>query len=133
MRAPALLAACLATALTTALALTVPATAQPPKTPAQRVQEAQQRNAENLRQFPNLQSLQDAVKTECEAKAGDDKAKAAVCSCGAVVTVQLWMDDKFMREKLDAYISKPTPDGIKDALNYQSPDLYTPLCTAAAK
>jgi hypothetical protein len=127
MRAPILLALSLATVLASA------ATAQPPKTPAQQVQEAQQRNAESLKQFPTLQPMQDAVKTECEAKAGDDKTKAAQCSCGAVVTVQLWMDDKFMREKLDAYIAKPTPDGIKDALNYHSPDLYTPLCTAAAK
>ena len=129
MKAPVLQATCLATML----ALAVGATAQPPKTPAQQVQEAQQRNAESLKQFPNLQPMQGAVKTECEAKASDDKARAAVCSCGAVVMVQLWMDDKFMRKKLDAYISKPTPAGIKDALNYHSPDLYTALCTAAAK
>ena len=75
-------------------------------------------------------AVDDAVKTDCIAKAADDKAKAALCPCAGAVTVQYWMSDPFMREQVEAYLKSPTPKGVTELLKYQGPQLYQ-ICEAA--
>jgi hypothetical protein len=125
MKAPLLLAAALASLATAAIA-------QPPPTPAEQVKTIQQRHAQNLQQFPGLAAVEDGVKADCLTKAGDDKAKAALCPCAGAVTVQYWMDDAFMRTQVESYLKTPTPKGVAELLKYQGPELYQ-ICQVAAK
>ncbi|MES2472176.1 MAG: hypothetical protein V4601_04985 [Pseudomonadota bacterium] len=130
MKAPLLLAASLAAGLVASL--TSAAIAQPPPTPAEQVKTIQSRHAQNLQQFPGLSAVEDGVKADCAAKAGDDKAKAAaLCSCAGAVTVQYWMDDAFMRQQVETYLKTPTPKGVSELLKYQGPELYQ-ICQVAA-
>ncbi len=123
MKAPLLVAAI-------ALALTSAATAQPPPTPAQQVKTLQSRHAQTLKTHSALQAVDDAVKADCVSKTGDDKAKAATCSCAGAVTIQYWMDDAFMRSQVEAYLKAPSPAGVSQLLQYQSPELYQ-ICQIA--
>jgi hypothetical protein len=124
MKAPLLLAAGLV-----ALATVSAAIAQPPPTPAQQLKTIQSRHAETLKTHAALQAVDDAVKADCVTKAGDDKAKAALCPCAGAVTIQYWMDDAFMRTMVESYLKTPSPKGVSQLLQYQGPELYQ-LCAA---
>lgn len=108
MKAPLLLAAGLV-----ALATISAAIAQPPPTPAQQLKTIQTRHAQTLKTHATLQAVDDAVKADCVTKAGDDKAKAALCPCAGAVTIQYWMDDAFMRAQVETYLKSPSPKGVK--------------------
>lgn len=124
MKAPLLLAAGLV-----ALATVSAAIAQPPPTPAQQLKTIQTRHAQTLQTHAALQAVDDAVKADCAARAGGDKAKAALCPCAGAVTIQYWMDDAFMRTQVETYLKSPSPKGVSELLKYQGPELYQ-LCAA---
>ena len=129
MKAPLLLAAALVAISGAAFTSAI---AQPPPTPAEEVKTIQTRHAESLKQHAGLAAIDDAVKADCITKAGDDKAKAALCPCAGAVTVQYWMDDAFMREQVETYLKTPTPKGVSELLKYQGPELYQ-ICQVTAK
>lgn len=126
MKAPLLRIASLAAVLAT---FTSAAIAQPPPTPAEQLKTIQSRHAETLKQHSALQAVDDAVKADCVTKAGDDKAKLALCPCAGAVAVQYWMNDDFMRQQVDTYLKAPSPKAISELLKYQGPELYQ-ICAA---
>ena len=88
-----------------------------------------------LAKFPALAQIDSAIRSDCAATNEGKAAESAFCGCAATVTMALWRSgaDPKMMSRLNGYLKNPTEAGAKSFLQYQGPELYRPICMAAAK
>jgi hypothetical protein len=88
-----------------------------------------------LSKIPSLAKVDDAIRSDCAARNEGQPAASDFCVCASAVTLSLWRSgaDPKMMPRLNAYLEDPTERAAAALLEFQGPELYRPICTAATK
>ncbi|MBZ6377794.1 hypothetical protein B5C34_03100 [Pacificimonas flava] len=98
-------------------------------------EQARERRAELLTNYPDFETVDEAIRTDCAAKVEGEAASGPFCDCGAALVMTLWTAgaDPKMLPRLNAYLEDPTEAAAQDLLSYQGAELYRPLCSQAVR
>lgn len=84
-----------------------------------------------LEKLPALRSIDQAVREDCAAKVPKRTSSDAFCTCAAAVTISLWRADEAMRQRLVDFVKQTGKLSAADFKDFQGPELYKPVCSAA--
>ena len=93
--------------------------------------EAWQATADNVvEQYPAIEGVLSAIREDCLARDLEDdiEYEQELCSCGAALTLSMWLANEPMVERLEAYLADPTEETRLSFVNYQGPELYAGAC-----
>ncbi|WPZ02636.1 hypothetical protein T8S45_07170 [Blastomonas marina] len=98
------------------------------------VAEMIERQTSLLQQYPSLSLIDNVVRADCSARSDQKAPSSEFCGCASAVTMNLWMSgmDPKMIDRLNAFLQQPSEDAAQEFAAYQGPELYAPLCEAAA-